>query len=197
MPAIVVGAHYDVEAEPEGFVGANDGAAGTAAVVTLARALRRRRRAARRRARCASCSSTARRSRPAARTSSRAGCAARRPTPSATRGETRAFVLLDYIAEKHGLRFTREAVRITAVGAAAQRRARGRRRLAVLRRDLGRDPRRPHAVHAARRAPAIDLIDFDYPQRDSLDDDLDASRERSLDAVGEAVFGLVARLRRR
>src|SRR5438128_2658922 len=28
-PAILVGAHYDVEAAPEGFVGANDGAAGT------------------------------------------------------------------------------------------------------------------------------------------------------------------------
>ena len=41
LPAIVVGAHYDVEAEPSGFVGANDGAAGTAAVVTLARAFAR------------------------------------------------------------------------------------------------------------------------------------------------------------
>ncbi|MFM9163810.1 MAG: hypothetical protein ACKOQ0_00360, partial [Solirubrobacterales bacterium] len=29
-PAILVGAHYDVEARPRGFVGANDGAAGTA-----------------------------------------------------------------------------------------------------------------------------------------------------------------------
>ena len=39
--AIVVGAHYDVEARPVGFVGANDGAAGTAAVVELARKLAR------------------------------------------------------------------------------------------------------------------------------------------------------------
>ena len=38
LPAILVAAHYDVEASPKGFVGANDGAAGTAAVVTLARA---------------------------------------------------------------------------------------------------------------------------------------------------------------
>ncbi len=38
-PAIVVGAHYDTEVEPPDFVGANDGAAGTAAVVELARAL--------------------------------------------------------------------------------------------------------------------------------------------------------------
>ena len=37
-PAIVVAAHYDTKRLP-GFVGANDGAAGTAAVVELARAL--------------------------------------------------------------------------------------------------------------------------------------------------------------
>ena len=48
LPAVVVGAHYDVEAAPRGFVGANDGAAGTAAVVTLARALRPRAAAAQR-----------------------------------------------------------------------------------------------------------------------------------------------------
>ncbi|MGZ6674880.1 MAG: M28 family metallopeptidase, partial [Solirubrobacteraceae bacterium] len=39
-PAIVVGAHYDSEYHPKGFVGANDSAAGTAAVVELARDLR-------------------------------------------------------------------------------------------------------------------------------------------------------------
>ena len=43
--------------------------------------------------------------------------------------------------------------------------------------------------------PAIDLIDFDYPQRDSLADDLDAVSQRSLDAVGEVVHRLVAQLR--
>ena len=40
-PAIVIAAHYDTEADPPGFVGANDGAAGTAAVIELARALER------------------------------------------------------------------------------------------------------------------------------------------------------------
>ena len=42
---------------------------------------------------------------------------------------------------------------------------------------------------------AIDLIDFDYPQRDSLADNLGAVSQRSLDAVGEAVHRLVTRLR--
>ncbi|HMM49728.1 MAG TPA: M28 family peptidase, partial [Miltoncostaeaceae bacterium] len=43
-PALLVGAHYDTKALP-GFVGANDAAAGTAAVIELARVLARDRRA--------------------------------------------------------------------------------------------------------------------------------------------------------
>src|SRR5436190_10094089 len=38
-PAILIGAHYDSEYHPRGFVGANDSAAGTAAVIELARRL--------------------------------------------------------------------------------------------------------------------------------------------------------------
>src|SRR4051794_9194437 len=38
-PAILIGAHYDTEWHPTGFVGANDSAAGTAAVIELARSL--------------------------------------------------------------------------------------------------------------------------------------------------------------
>src|SRR4051812_35321326 len=38
-PAILIGAHYDTEWHPKGFVGANDSAAGTAALIGLARSL--------------------------------------------------------------------------------------------------------------------------------------------------------------
>ena len=38
-PGIVIGAHYDTLTEPNGFVGANNGAAGTAVVIEVARAL--------------------------------------------------------------------------------------------------------------------------------------------------------------
>src|SRR5436190_15004989 len=38
-PAILIGAHYDSEYHPKGFVGANDSAAGTAALIELARTL--------------------------------------------------------------------------------------------------------------------------------------------------------------
>src|SRR5436190_5714507 len=39
-PAILIGAHYDTQYRPRGFVGANDSAAGSAAVIELARDLR-------------------------------------------------------------------------------------------------------------------------------------------------------------
>ncbi len=48
-----------------------------------------------------------------------------------------------------------------------------------------------HTPFTEEDIPAIDLIDFEYPQRDSLQDDLDVVSERSLDAVGEAVLELV------
>src|SRR5262245_15220579 len=43
-PTVVIGAHYDTLAEPKGFVGANNGAAGTAIVTQLARDAARLRR---------------------------------------------------------------------------------------------------------------------------------------------------------
>lgn len=195
-PAIVVGAHYDVEAEPKGFVGANDGAAGTAAVVTLARAF-------------------ARQKRPRGARELRfvlfdgeeepAGC---EPFDSCGIRGSRAYaarhaadvgdlVLLDYVAEKRGMVIRRElnsdarlwarlraAADDVGVGAVFPARSAG---VAIV---------DDHVPFIARGVRAIDLIDFDYPQRDSLQDDLDAVARRSLNAVGEAVHLLVARLRR-
>ncbi len=195
-PAIVVAAHYDVEAAPEGFVGANDGAAGTAAVVTLAREfakLKRPRGARELRfvlfdgeeepAGCVPFES----------------CGIRGSRAYAKRhaNEIGSLVLLDYIAEARGLRFTREGGSDAALWA----------RLRSAANDVGVGAVFPagaptvqiiddHYPFTQRGIPAIDIIDFDYPQRDSLQDDLDAVSQRSLDAVGEAVHLLVARLRR-
>ncbi len=44
--------------------------------------------------------------------------------------------------------------------------------------------------------PAIDIIDFEYPPADTLKYTLDKVSERSLDAIGETAYRLVARLRR-
>lgn len=194
MPAIVVAAHYDVEASPAGFVGANDGAAGTAAVVTLARSFARAPRPRNARAlrfvlfdgeeEPAGCEPFAE-------------CGLRGSKAYARRhaGETRALVLLDYIAERRGLSFPREggsdpelwrqlrsAARAVGVGSLFPNRTSG----AIL---------DDHTPFTQRGVPAIDVIDFDYPQRDTLADDLSAVAQRSLDAVGEAIHRLVMRLR--
>ena len=85
-PGIVVGAHYDVLADPAGFVGANNGAAGTAVALEVARDAVAGS-AHRRAPRSGSSSSTARR--PTARpsrswTSSGSGCGARARTSPLT-----------------------------------------------------------------------------------------------------------------
>ena len=196
MPAIVVGAHYDVEAAPRGFVGANDGAAGTAAVVTLARAFARAPRPRNARAlrfvlfdgeeEPAGCEPFA-----------ECGIRGSRAYAKRHAGETRALVLLDYIAEKEGLRFTREAGSDPAIWARLRRAAGAAGVGALFSGEVSGQILDDHWPFLQRGVRAIDLIDFDYPQRDSLEDDLDAVSQRSLDAVGEAVFGLVAGLRRR
>jgi Zn-dependent M28 family amino/carboxypeptidase len=194
-PAIVVGAHYDVEAAPAGFVGANDGAAGTAAVVEIARALARAPRAAGDRAvrfvlfdgeeEPAGCQDFL-------------ACGLRGSKAYAKRHarELRSLVLLDYIAERRGLSFPREggsdidlwqqlrsAADAVGVGALFPDTIAGR----IL---------DDHTPFTDRGIPAIDVIDFDYPPRDTLADTLEKVSTRSLDAVGEAVLRLVGSLRR-
>lgn len=194
-PAIVVGAHYDVEAAPEGFVGANDGAAGTAAVVWIADALARARRTSGDRAlrfvlfdgeeEPAGCQPFL-------------ACGVRGSTAYAKRHarETKSLILLDYIAEKHGLSFPREAG--SNVGLWAQLRAAARAvGVGTLFPDrVSGQILDDHTPFTQRGIPAIDLIDFDYPPRDTLADTVDKVSARSLDAVGETVVRLVMTLRR-
>ena len=195
-PAIVIAAHYDVEALPEGFVGANDGAAGTAAVVTLARAFAR-----------ASRPRGARELRfvlfdgeeePAGCTPfEKCGIRGSRAYAARHAGEVGALVLLDYIAEKEGLSFPRELSSDETLWSRLRDAAADAGVGSLFPDgDLGGAVIDDHTPFIRRGVRAIDLIDFDYPQRDSLADDLDAVSQRSLDAVGEAVALLVTRLRR-
>jgi len=194
--AIVVAAHYDVEAAPAGFVGANDGAAGTAAVVYLARALARAPRP--------------RGARPVrfvlfdgeeepAGCEPFIECGLRGSKAYAARhaDEVRSLILLDYIAEKRGLRFAREQGSDEALWAKLRSAARavGVGSLFPPTAAAG-EVLDDHTPFRQRGIPAIDLIDFDYPPRDSLRDTLDKVSQRSLDAVGETVLRLVPRLRR-
>jgi hypothetical protein len=195
-PAILVGAHYDVEAAPEGFVGANDGAAGTAAVVWIARSLAHSPRPAGARAvrfvlfdgeeEPAGCQPFL-------------ACGIRGSSAYAKRHavELQRMILLDYIAEKHGLSFPREAGSDIDMWEQLRAAAKGAGVGALFPSQISGQILDDHTPFTQRGVPAIDLIDFDYPQRDSLADNLDKVSARSLDAVGEAVVRLVTTLRRR
>jgi len=193
-PAIVVGAHYDVEATPRGFVGANDGAAGTAAVVEIARALRRARRPAgapeirfvlfdgeEEPAGCedfASC-----------------GIRGSRAYVRAHADEVRALVLLDYVAET-GARFPREGTSDIAVWDRLRASARRVGAARLFPDEVGDAIIDDHTPFLEAGIPAVDVIDFDYPHRDTLRDTVDKTSARTLDAVGETVVDLLLHWRR-
>jgi hypothetical protein len=110
--------------------------------------------------------------------------------------EVSSLVLLDYIAEKRGLSFPRESgsnidmweqLRAAAMGVGVG---------ALFPSKVSGQILDDHTPFTQRGIPAIDVIDFDYPPRDTLADKLDKVSARSLDAVGEAVVQLVGTLRR-
>ena len=188
-PAIVVGAHYDVEAVPEGFVGANDGAAGTAAVIQLAATLR----AARRppgapeirfvlfdgEEEPAGCEDFA-----------TCGIRGSRAYVRDHAREVRALVLLDYVAEK-GARFPMEGSSDPRIW---RRMRASARRVGALRSfpdRIGTSIIDDHTPFLEAGIPAVDVIDFDYPHRDTLRDTVDKTSPRTLDAVGETVTDLL------
>ena len=196
-PGIVLGAHYDTLVEPKGFVGANNGAAGTAVVVEAARALRRLPRP------------------PGAREVRfvlfdgeepeaglpeesgdfyRKGLRGSRAYVTQHPGRTAAMVLLDYVGNR-GLKLPREGSSTGSlwalVRAAAARVGAGR----LFPRTVGPSILDDHTPFLRDGVPAVDLIDWSYPGH-SLSDGLDKLSRRSLDGVGETVVELVAELRR-
>jgi glutaminyl-peptide cyclotransferase len=188
-PVVVLGAHYDTETHPKGFVGANDSAAGTAAVIEAARALSKAKRPA---------------GAPEIRFVLFDGEEEPHPTTNfyrdALRGskayvqehaeEVGSMVLLDYIANK-GVRLPREASSDRALWDKVRASAR----------RVGVSPVFPDATETAifddhtpfLRAgiPAVDLIDWTYRYRDTVRDSYDKLSERSIDAVGETIVDLL------
>ena len=195
QPAILLAAHYDTEATVEGHVGANDGAAGTAAVVEASRALRRAGRGARTREIRFVLFDGEEEPR---ETSDflRDGLRGSKAYARAHADEIGQLVLLDYIAEARGLSFAREAGSDPALWARLRAAARRAGTLRLFPDQVSGEILDDHTPFTERGVPAIDLIDFDYPQRDSTEDDLNAVSERSLDAVGETVVELLLELRR-
>ncbi len=195
-PAIVLGAHYDTLAAPPGFVGANNGAAGTAVVIEAARVLSRM-----------PAGPGAREVRfvlfdgeePSARLPEESpnfyaeGLRGSRAYAAAHRGQTEAMILLDYVGNR-GLRLPREAssseslwsrLRIAAESVGVAR---------FFSAETGPEIVDDHTPFLREGVPAVDLIDWRYPGH-SLADRLDRLSRRSLDGVGETVVRLVGELR--
>jgi hypothetical protein len=184
---IVVGAHYDTKDMP-GFVGANDGASGTAVLVQLARTLKRPRHTIKF---ILFDGEESPRGTPDSRFAQRglrgAKVAARRYR------DARAMVLLDFVGDRH-LSTPREGSSDAELwrGLRASAKAVGvaRHFPAGVRGSILDD----HIPFIQQGVPSIDLIDFDFACWHRRCDDLSAVSERSLDVTGEAVHHFVASL---
>lgn len=186
---VVVGAHYDSKDIP-GFLAANDGAGGTAAVVQLARHLKPRtigptvkfvlfdgEELARGEPEDQFAEKALRGSKVAARKFAHAD----------------AMILLDFVADKD-LSIPREGSSDRALWAKLRRSAKAAGVGAAFPAGTAAGLYDDHTPFLQAGVPAIDLIDFDFPCWHRRCDDLSAVSERSLDASGEAVAALLPTL---
>jgi glutaminyl-peptide cyclotransferase len=191
-PAIAIGAHYDTKNLP-GFVGANDGAAATAAVMELARALRamqRPRGAPELRFLLFDGEEASDDSRPFRETGLRGSTA----YAERHEGEIGTLILLDFVAAKE-LSIRRE--RNSDRGLWRQLRAAARRvgaGAAFPSGSLGGAITDDHVPFIERGVRAIDVIQWPYVCWHKRCDDMSAVSERSLDMTGESVLQLVRTL---
>ncbi len=189
-PAIVVGAHYDTEALPKGFVGANDGAAGTAAVVELSRALRKALPEGHREVRFVLFDGEE--EPPGCPEAQFESCALRGSKAYARKHakQTGELILLDYIANK-GLTLPREGSSNAALWAKLRAAAGRAGKQSFFPNAVGATVIDDHTPFLRAGVPAIDLIDFTYQYADTLEDTPDKLSNDALDAVGESVAELV------
>jgi glutaminyl-peptide cyclotransferase len=184
---IVVGAHYDTKDIP-GFLGANDGASGTAIVTQLARTIRRPRHAIRF---ILFDGEESPRGTPNSRFEEEGLRGSKVAAPVFR--DARAMVLLDFVGEKR-LSIPREDLSSPGLW----------RRLRAAAKRVGTARIFPpestgavlddHLPFRQQGVPAIDLIDFTFGCFHLRCDNLSAVSRRSVDAVGETVFELVRTL---
>jgi glutaminyl-peptide cyclotransferase len=191
---ILVAAHYDTKDIP-GFVGANDGAGGTAAVLEIARALQKVKRPA---------------GAPPIRfvlfdgeespddSKSFYATGLRGSKPYARKHGRRlqAMILLDFVAEKGGMRIVRE----DSSDIGLWKRLRAAARKVGAQATFPDEPRGAilddHTPFVRRGVPAIDLIDFTFDCFHKTCDDMSAVSARALDLTGETVVQLLLDLSR-
>jgi hypothetical protein len=197
-PGIVVGAHYDTLASPPGFVGANNGAAGSAIVVELARDLARLKRP--RGAREVTFVLFDGEEPPTGLPEdspdfANSGLRGSRAYVKAHPGRTAQMILLDYVGNR-GLRLPRERTSDRRLWAQLRAAAKAVGAQSVFPNAVETPIIDDHTPFLNAGVPAIDLIDWSYPGH-TLADGLDKLSRRAIDAVGETVLELVVRLERR
>jgi glutaminyl-peptide cyclotransferase len=188
-PAILIGAHYDTEYHPPGFVGANDSAAGTAAVIELARSLPSELPAHHREIRFVLFDGEE--DPPGCSDKDFEFCALRgsRAYAAAHQGEIGDMILLDYIANQ-GARFPREGNSSPKLWAQLQAAAEQVGTEAIFP-DATQGPvLDDHIPFLEQAVPAIDLIDFSYQYADTVQDTPDKLGPGVFDQVGETVAQL-------
>jgi glutaminyl-peptide cyclotransferase len=194
-PAILIGAHYDSEYHPKGFVGANDSAAGTAALIELARRLPSELPENHREIRFVLFDGEE--DPPGCSDKDFEFCALRgsRAYVAAHPGQIGDMILLDYIANR-GARIPRETNSSVSLWEEL-RKAAG---------EVGAEDTFPDGTQTPvldddipfleQGIPSIDLIDFSYPYADTVEDTPDKLDQAVLDKVGETVSQLVINLSR-
>ena len=188
-PAVVLAAHYDTKNLP-GFVGANDGAGGTAAVLEISRALRKLERpkgAPEVRFVFFDGEEATDDSKPFEAT----GLRGSRAYADRHAKEIRALVLLDFVAEKGAMRIPREAGSDARIWRRLRAAAKRVGSLEAFPDAVSGEVTDDHTPFARKGIPAVDLIDFTFPCWHKTCDDLSAVSERSLDLSGEAVLELL------
>jgi glutaminyl-peptide cyclotransferase len=195
-PGIVVGAHYDTLADPPGFVGANNGAAGSAVVIEVARALSRMKRppGAREVRFVLFDGEEPAQGLPEESTDFYdSGLRGSRAYVAANPHRTSAMLLLDYVGNR-GLRLPREGTSTPALWSRVRAAAKTVGASRVFPPTTGPALTDDHSPFLRAGVPAVDLIDWSYPGHD-VSDRLGKLSPRSLDAVGETVTTAVQRLR--
>jgi glutaminyl-peptide cyclotransferase len=179
---VVVGAHYDTKDLP-GFVGANDGAGGTALVVELARSIEPRQ-----------LQPTVvfilfdGEESPKGATGDFESTGLRGSRHAAPRYKVaEAMILLDFVADRD-LTLPREANSNPALWRRLRAAARRVGTAAIFPNDETFAVTDDHVPFLRQGVPAIDLIDFDYACWHLKCDNLARVSKRSLDAVGETVY---------
>ena len=187
---ILVAAHYDTKNLP-GFVGANDGAGGTAAVLGIARALR----GVKGLPPIRFVLFDGEESPDDSKDFYTSGLRGSRPYARRHARELRAMILLDFVAEKGAMRIPREGdsnlelwdkLRAAAHKVGTQ----------TIFPDATAGPViDDHTPFQRRGVPAIDLIDFTFDCWHKTCDDMSAVSARSLDLAGETVTQMLLNFR--